>query len=186
MMRGRASARLLEGHDWTRACVVSLAEAKEMVTMARTAVLPENLDAAPADAGPAPRKHPTVKERAARGKAARAAVPRASHGEFTPSATRRDPIDVIEAQSATRVPEFVPIRYGRMIESPFRFYRGAAAIMAMDLAGTPRSGITAQLCGDAHLLNFRLLGSAEQGVEKGGRTARSTGSGISACTIPGQ
>jgi uncharacterized protein (DUF2252 family) len=143
--------------------VASFAQAKEMVTMARTAVLPENV-VAPAGAVPAPSEHPTVKERAARGKAARAAVPRASHGTFTPSATRRDPIDVIEAQSATRVPEFVPIRYGRMIESPFRFYRGAAAIMAMDLAGTPRSGITAQLCGDAHLLNFRLLGSAERNL----------------------
>jgi len=141
--------------------VLSFAEAKEMVTMTRTAVLPENVDA---PAGAAPGTYPTMEERAARGKAARAAIPRASHGEFAPSATRRDPIDVIEAQSATRVPEFVPIRYGRMIESPFRFYRGAAAIMAMDLAGTPRSGITAQLCGDAHLLNFRLLGSAERNL----------------------
>lgn len=71
-------------------------------------------------------------------------------------------MDVIEAQSATRVPELVPIRYGRMTESPFRFYRGAAAIMAGDLADTPRSGIRTQLCGDAHLLNFRLLASPER------------------------
>lgn len=69
---------------------------------------------------------------------------------------------VVDAQSQTRVPELVPIRYGRMTESPFRFYRGAAAIMAGDLATTPVSGITAQLCGDAHLLNFRLLGSPER------------------------
>jgi uncharacterized protein (DUF2252 family) len=71
-------------------------------------------------------------------------------------------VDTIEAQSAARLPELVPIRYGRMLESPFRFYRGAASIMAGDLADTPRSGITAQLCGDAHLLNFRLLASPER------------------------
>jgi uncharacterized protein (DUF2252 family) len=89
-------------------------------------------------------------------------VLRASHAEYAPAANRPDPIDVIERQSATRVPEFIPIRYARMIESPFRFFRGAAAIMAGDLAGTPRSGLTAQLCGDAHMLNFRLLGSPER------------------------
>lgn len=101
-------------------------------------------------------------ERAARGRAARADAPRSSHAEYQPSAKRPDPVDTIEAQSAARVPELVPIRYGRMLESPFRFYRGAAAIMAGDLADTPRSGITAQLCGDAHLLNFRLLASPER------------------------
>jgi uncharacterized protein (DUF2252 family) len=104
----------------------------------------------------------TPQERAARGKAARAAAPRSSHAEFAPSVGRPDPVDVIEEQSATRVPELVPIRYGRMTESPFRFYRGAAGIMAMDLADTPRSAIRAQLCGDAHLLNFRLLASPER------------------------
>ncbi|GHH23080.1 hypothetical protein GCM10018780_72050 [Streptomyces lanatus] len=77
-------------------------------------------------------------------------------------ADRRDPIGVIERQSATRVKELVPIRYGRMLESPFRFYRGAAAIMAMDLGRLPDSGLTTQLCGDAHLLNFRLLASPER------------------------
>ncbi|MGW3148261.1 DUF2252 domain-containing protein [Streptomyces sp. NPDC001177] len=107
-------------------------------------------------------RHRTPQERAALGKAARTSVPRSGHAEFAPGEKRPDPVDVIEAQSATRVPELVPIRYGRMIESPFRFYRGAAAIMAGDLAGTPRSGITAQLCGDAHLLNFRLLASPER------------------------
>ncbi|GGO84293.1 DUF2252 domain-containing protein [Wenjunlia tyrosinilytica] len=104
----------------------------------------------------------TPQERAERGKAARAHSPRSAHGEFEPSAQRRDPVDVIERQSATRVPELVPIRYARMTESPFRFYRGAAAIMAADLAGTPDSGFRAQLCGDAHMLNFRLLGSPER------------------------
>jgi uncharacterized protein (DUF2252 family) len=101
-------------------------------------------------------------ERAARGRAARADAPRSAHAEYQPSAKRPDPVDTIEAQSAARVPELVPIRYSRMLESPFRFYRGAAAIMAGDLADTPSSGITAQLCGDAHLLNFRLLASPER------------------------
>ncbi|MCX4818553.1 DUF2252 domain-containing protein [Streptomyces sp. NBC_01142] len=101
-------------------------------------------------------------ERAARGRAARARAPRSSHAEYEPSAMRPDPVDIIGAQSAARLPELVPIRYGRMLESPFRFYRGAAAIMAGDLADTPRTGMTAQLCGDAHLLNFRLLASPER------------------------
>ncbi|MFF4650693.1 DUF2252 domain-containing protein [Streptomyces sp. NPDC001380] len=104
----------------------------------------------------------TPRERAARGKAARARTPRSLHGEFTPARGRPHPVDVVERQSATRLPELVPIRYGRMTESPFRFYRGAAAIMAGDLAGTPDSGLTAQLCGDAHLLNFRLLATPER------------------------
>ncbi|MGW3626280.1 DUF2252 domain-containing protein [Streptomyces sp. NPDC000880] len=103
-----------------------------------------------------------LEERVARGRAARADAPRSAHAEYQPPAKRPDPVDIIEAQSAARLPELVPIRYGRMLESPFRFYRGAAAIMAGDLADTPRSGITAQLCGDAHLLNFRLLASPER------------------------
>ncbi|MFJ1744894.1 DUF2252 domain-containing protein [Streptomyces sp. NPDC088116] len=106
--------------------------------------------------------HLSPQERAGRGKAARRKVPRSSHAGFTPAGKRPDPVAVVEEQSATRVPELIPIRYARMTESPFRFYRGAAAIMAGDLAATPRSGITAQLCGDAHLLNFRLLGSPER------------------------
>ncbi|MDX2934742.1 DUF2252 domain-containing protein [Streptomyces ipomoeae] len=107
-------------------------------------------------------RHRTPKERAALGKAARSDAPRSAHAEFTPPAKRTDPVAVIKAQSAKRVPELVPIRYGRMSESPFRFYRGAAAIMAADLADTPRTGIRAQLCGDAHMLNFRLLASPER------------------------
>ncbi|MFE3992070.1 DUF2252 domain-containing protein [Streptomyces goshikiensis] len=105
-----------------------------------------------------------AKDRAAAGRAARARTPRSAHGDFEPSARRPDPVDVIERQSATRVQELIPIRYGRMAQSPFRFYRGAAAIMAGDLAGTPDSGIRVQLCGDAHLLNFRLLGSPERNL----------------------
>jgi hypothetical protein len=92
-------------------------------------------------------RHPTAKERAARGKAARRAVPRASHADWSPAPDRRDPIEILQEQAATRLPELVPIRYGRMLASPFTFYRGAAAIMAADLAPTPRSGLTTQICG---------------------------------------
>ncbi|WP_327233107.1 DUF2252 domain-containing protein [Streptomyces sp. NBC_01317] len=106
--------------------------------------------------------HLSPRERADLGRAARKRTPRSSHAVYEAPPARRDPVHVIEEQSASRVPELVPIRYGRMTESPFRFYRGAAAIMAGDLAGTPRSGFTAQLCGDAHLLNFRLLASPER------------------------
>ncbi|GAB7102829.1 DUF2252 domain-containing protein [Streptomyces phaeofaciens JCM 4814] len=101
-------------------------------------------------------------ERAARGRNARSRTPRSDHGRFEAPADRPDPVEVIGRQSATRLPELVPIRYGRMLESPFRFYRGAAAIMATDLGALPDTGLTAQLCGDAHLLNFRLLASPER------------------------
>ncbi|MGW5848758.1 DUF2252 domain-containing protein [Streptomyces sp. NPDC055254] len=106
--------------------------------------------------------HSSPEERAARGRDARRRSPRSQHAVYRPPADRPDPLAILDEQSSVRVPELVPIRYTRMSESPFRFYRGAAAIMASDLAGTPDSGITAQLCGDAHLLNFRLLASPER------------------------
>jgi uncharacterized protein (DUF2252 family) len=106
--------------------------------------------------------HLTVDERIARGKAARAEVPRSRHAEFEAPLDRADPIELLEAQARTRVPELVPIRYGRMLVSPFTFYRGAAKIMAHDLAGTPRSGLNAQCCGDAHLSNFGVFASPER------------------------
>ncbi|RVU23045.1 DUF2252 domain-containing protein [Streptomyces antnestii] len=106
--------------------------------------------------------HITPEERAALGKQARRRCPRSDHAVYRPSPDRPDPLAILEEQSAARVPELVPIRYGRMMESPFRFYRGAAAIMASDLADSPRSGFNAQLCGDAHMLNFRLLASPER------------------------
>ena len=96
------------------------------------------------------------------GRAARARTPRSSHAEWTPDPNRRDPVDVVEEESSTRVPELVPIRHGRMLISPFSFYRGAAGIMAADLAGTPTSGLTAQLCGDAHLLNFGVFAAPDR------------------------
>ncbi len=104
----------------------------------------------------------SLDERVARGKAARAAAPRPSHGHWQPAADRPDPISLLEEQAVSRVPELVPIRYGRMLVSPGTFYRGGALIMASDLAATPRSGITVQLCGDAHLSNFGLFGSPER------------------------
>ncbi len=104
----------------------------------------------------------TIDEQVARGKEARSRASRSSHAEFAPVRDRFDPIDVLEDQARTRVPELVPIRYGRMTSSPFAFFRGAAAIMARDLAATPASGIHVQACGDAHLSNFGLFASPER------------------------
>ncbi|MGW0861919.1 DUF2252 domain-containing protein [Streptomyces sp. NPDC002611] len=101
-------------------------------------------------------------ERAESGRGARRRVPRSSHSRFEAGPERPDPVEVVERQSATRVQELVPVRYGRMLESPFRFYRGAAAIMAADLGAAADTGLWVQLCGDAHLLNFRLLASPER------------------------
>jgi uncharacterized protein (DUF2252 family) len=101
-------------------------------------------------------------ERAAAGKAARAAAPRSSHGEWEPAGDRPDPVELLEAQATSRVGQLVPLRYGRLLASPFAFYRGAAAVMAADLAPTPASGFTVQLCGDAHLSNFGGFASPER------------------------
>ena len=103
-------------------------------------------------------------ERAAAGKAAREKVPRSSHGEWKPAARRRDPVKVLEDQAKSRVPELVPIRFGRMLASPFTFFRGAAAIMAMDLAKTPESGLRVQACGDAHLSNFGIFAAPDRSL----------------------
>jgi uncharacterized protein (DUF2252 family) len=104
----------------------------------------------------------TPAERVARGKAARAEVPRESHAVFDPPPDRPDPIALLEQQAKTRVPELVPVRWGRMMVSPFTYYRGAALPMASDLATTPVSGLAVQACGDAHLSNFGIFGSAER------------------------
>jgi uncharacterized protein (DUF2252 family) len=114
------------------------------------------------DPQPRPVAHLSVDERVGRGKAARAEVPRSSHAAFEPASTRTDPVELLERQAKTRVPELVPIRYGRMLVSPFTFYRGAAMVMAEDLAATPRSGLTVQCCGDAHLSNFGVFASPER------------------------
>ncbi len=106
--------------------------------------------------------HLTPAERAARGAQARAEVPRESHADFKVTASRPDPITLLEEQAKARVPELVPVRWGRMMVSPFTYYRGAALPMASDLATTPVSGLTVQACGDAHLSNFGVFGSAER------------------------
>ncbi|MDZ4168295.1 MAG: DUF2252 domain-containing protein [Coriobacteriia bacterium] len=107
-------------------------------------------------------EHLSPEERAAVGKAARGRVPRSSHAAWVPRDDRTDPIQQLRTQEATRMTELLPIRYGRMLRSPFAFYRGSAVIMASDLATTPTSGLRAQLCGDAHLANFGIYRSPER------------------------
>jgi uncharacterized protein (DUF2252 family) len=101
-------------------------------------------------------------ERAAIGVAARKQAPLDSHADLVLGPDRPDPVGILLAQDETRLPELVPIRHGRMLVSPFTFYRGAAAVMAADLARTPRSGLVTQVCGDAHLSNFGVFGSPER------------------------
>ncbi|MDQ1307296.1 MAG: hypothetical protein QG671_3128 [Actinomycetota bacterium] len=108
--------------------------------------------------------HLTPAERVAVGKAARAQSPRSGHAVFDPLPTRPDPVSLLESQSASRVAELVPLRYGRMLASPFTFFRGAALVMAADLATTPRSGLQVQACGDAHLSNFGAFGTPERSL----------------------
>lgn len=104
----------------------------------------------------------TRTQRHVAGNQARKRVPRESHAAWEPWPGRPDPIDLLEQQAATRVPELVPIRYGRMIVSSFSFFRGAALPMAADLAHTPDSGLIVQACGDAHLSNFGGFASPER------------------------
>jgi Uncharacterized protein conserved in bacteria (DUF2252) len=103
-------------------------------------------------------------KRYAAGKALRQRVPREQHSEWTPARNRRDPVELVIQSSKGRIPELIPIRHGRMMVSPFTFYRGTANIMATDLARTPVSGIHAQLCGDAHLLNFGGFATPERNL----------------------
>src|SRR5512133_915512 len=106
--------------------------------------------------------HPSVDERRARGKEARDRTPPSSHAGWMPSGDRPDPVGLLEAQNVTREPDLVPVRHGRMLVSPFTFYRGGAKVMAADLDGTPTAGLEVQLCGDAHLSNFGLFASPER------------------------
>ncbi len=106
--------------------------------------------------------HLSIAERVARGRDAREQVPRASHAAWEPAAGRSDPVELLEGQASTRLGELVPIRHGRMLVSPFTYFRGAALPMVADLAHTPSSGLTVQACGDAHLSNFGIFGSAER------------------------
>jgi uncharacterized protein (DUF2252 family) len=106
--------------------------------------------------------HPSVDERKAQGKSARKQVKPSDHSGWTPHAGRPDPVTLLEEQNATREPDLVPVRHGRMMVSPFTFYRGAAKIMSADLKDTPTAGLTVQLCGDAHISNFGLFASPER------------------------
>src|ERR1700730_7072600 len=105
---------------------------------------------------------PNAKQRMALGKALRERVPRASHAQWTPPSGRSDPAELLKHTDRGRVKELIPIRYARMRQSPFAFFRGAAALMASDLAGTPATGIRVQACGDCHAANFGGFGSPER------------------------
>jgi uncharacterized protein (DUF2252 family) len=104
----------------------------------------------------------TRSERREKGKALRQQAPRSSHGTWVPSPDRPDPIGLLQAQDEGRLEHLLPIKYGRMVESPFAFLRGSAAVMAADLASTPVTGLQAQLCGDAHLSNFGVFATPER------------------------
>ncbi len=103
-------------------------------------------------------------ERMANGKALRSNVPRSSHAEFRTARGRPDPVSILETQNATRIKELVPVRMARMLTSPFAFFRGSAAIMAGDLANSPRTDLEVMACGDMHLMNFGLFASAERNL----------------------
>ena len=110
--------------------------------------------------GPGPNRSELV----AAGKKLREKCPRSSHAEWKPPHHRRDPIELLESANEGRIPDLIPIRHGRMLRSPFTFYRGAALTMAADLAGTPVTGIRVQACGDAHLMNFGAFATPERRV----------------------
>ena len=107
-------------------------------------------------------EHSSEAERVAAGKAARVEVPRSEHAAWEPAPNRPSPVDLLEEQAQTRVPELVPVRYGRMLVSPFTFYRGAAYLMASDLANMSRTSLQTQLCGDAHLSNFGVFAAPDR------------------------
>jgi uncharacterized protein (DUF2252 family) len=106
--------------------------------------------------------HLSSDERKAQGVEARGRTPCSSHQGWRPAKDRPDPVALLEEQNTTREPDLVPVRHGRMMVSPFTFYRGAAKIMAADLENTPTAGLVVQLCGDAHLSNFGVFASPER------------------------
>ena len=108
--------------------------------------------------------HGTEADERRKGRDVRKSVARQAHADWTPAPNRPDPIAILEAQNASRVPDLVPVRWGRMLESPFAFLRGSAAVMAMDLATTPVTEISVQVCGDAHVANFGLFASPERNL----------------------
>ena len=124
-----------------------------------------NEPVAPEIPSPLPQSHNSpVADRLARGKALRERCPRKAQADWKPPAKRADPIDLLVENSRGRLEDLVPIRYGRMLANPFAFYRGAAAIMAYDLAHTPSTGLNVQACGDCHLVNFGGFATAERKI----------------------
>ena len=122
---------------------------------------------APGTATGRPRRRALIekrRDRIERGRALREAVPRSAHAEWRPGQDRTDPITILERQAKSRVKELIPVRYARMAESPFAFFRGAAAVMAMDLAATPSTGLPVQACGDAHVNNFGKFATPERNL----------------------
>lgn len=126
--------------------------------------VPDELDTAAAEPIPVEPAVPTPQERLASGKGCRNQAARSAHAGWKPSADRPDPVALLEESSRSRLQHLVPIRYGRMLASPFAYLRGSPVVMASDLAGTPVSGITVQVCGDAHLMNFGLYASPERNL----------------------
>src|SRR5271166_159582 len=116
------------------------------------------------DTPPPEDQYRTAGERRTEGKALREAVPREDHGGWKAPKGRRDPVELVLESNEGRMPELVPIRHGRMLQSPFAFYRGTAGLMAADLAHTPVSGLRVQACGDAHLMNFGAFATPERNV----------------------
>jgi hypothetical protein len=133
-----------------------------MTTIATHTSIPESTDTGLYARFTAAR--PSVAERLAAGKALRQTLARRQHGVFALPITRQDPVAILEAQARTRLPELVPIRYAHMLTSPFAFLRGAAAVMAHDLATTATTGLTVQACGDMHVANFGVFASAERNL----------------------
>src|SRR5215217_6231508 len=125
---------------------------------------PKHSSETPKEATDHPAAASSYQQRRERGRAARRVVSRSTHGEWAPASYRPDPVDLLEAQARDRIQDLIPIRYSRMMASPFAFMRGSAIVMARDLASTPRTGIQAQLCGDAHLLNFGAYASPERAL----------------------
>src|SRR5277367_4692449 len=106
----------------------------------------------------------SIADRVGTGERLRTAVPKASLAEFKPPANRKDPVAILEAQAKTRLQELIPVRYARMLQSPFAFLRGTAAVMAQDLSPSPVTGLQVQLCGDMHVSNFGVFASAERSL----------------------
>lgn len=135
---------------------ITFTDGRETAEIARTPIEPAYLAK--------PKSRHSLAERIELGRAMRVTTPREAHADWTPAPDRPDPMDVVLGSEAGRVEELLPIRHGRMLATPFTFYRGGAAIMAADLVKTPSTGYTVQSCGDSHLLNFGAFASPERRI----------------------